>query len=46
MEDKFAVVMWPNGDWVSLEDFVEEDWYHKSDDYCIEYYTEEELDNM
>jgi len=25
-------IVWPDGVWVSAEDFLESDWYHKSDD--------------
>jgi len=28
-------IVWPNGIWVSAEDFLESDWHHKSDDYRI-----------
>lgn len=42
MKDMVAVVVWPDGTYILYEDFQEEEWYFKSDDYTIKYLTEEE----
>jgi len=42
MEDRVAVIIWPDGTYIEKEDFDEAEWYFKSDDYRIEYMTQEE----
>lgn len=41
-EEKFEMIVWPDGTAVSREDFKEEEWSFKSDDYEIQWWTEEE----